>query len=108
MLHKIQECLRSDNCSEKKNRPTRSAVTTQPATIEPSVAVLVIACNRDTYIRRTLDSLLKLVHLHSLYAISGCVLCTDTDPALASSPSLSVKTVATPLLLMSSVAMATD
>jgi alpha-1,3-mannosyl-glycoprotein beta-1,2-N-acetylglucosaminyltransferase len=59
MLHQIQECLRFDNCSEKKNRPTRSAVTTQPATIEPSVAVLVIACNRDTYIRRTLDSLLK-------------------------------------------------
>lgn len=28
-------------------------------TIEPSIAVLVIACNRVDYIRRTLDELLK-------------------------------------------------
>ena len=61
MLQEVRDCLRFDNCSEKKDRPTRSAVRTQPATIEPSVAVLVIACNRETYVRRTLDSLLKLV-----------------------------------------------
>ena len=29
------------------------------ATMEPSIAVLVIACNRETYIKQTLDRLLK-------------------------------------------------
>lgn len=31
----------------------------EAATLEPSIAVLVIACNRENYIRQTLDNLLK-------------------------------------------------
>lgn len=41
-------------------KPKPSLKTRNPReTIEPSIAVLVIACNRVDYIRRTLDELLK-------------------------------------------------
>ena len=63
VLQQIHRCLRFDNCSQHAERgmATSAPGTTPPATIEPAVAVLVIACNRERYVRRTLDSLLKSV-----------------------------------------------
>ena len=55
----VQRCLRFGNCSERQERATRSSATRFPVTIDPPVAVLVITCNRESYVRRTLDSLLK-------------------------------------------------
>ena len=62
VLKEIHRCLRYDNCSVRTATGS-SPVTrvTVPATIEPSVAILVIACNRPSYVSRTLDSLLKCV-----------------------------------------------
>lgn len=39
---------------ESDNKPKRSV-----PSLEPIIALLVIACNRPTYIRQTLDTLLK-------------------------------------------------
>lgn len=41
---------------ESDNKPKRSV-----PSLEPIIALLVIACNRPTYIRQTLDTLLKWV-----------------------------------------------
>ena len=59
LLRQVHDCQRFENCSERHERATQASATTPPATIEPPIAVLVIACNRESYIRRTLDSLLK-------------------------------------------------
>ena len=66
LIQQVHLCLRFDNCSQRAERGTAmsTSVPTAPATIEPSVPVLVIACNRDKYIHRTLDALLKSVALH--------------------------------------------
>jgi alpha-1,3-mannosyl-glycoprotein beta-1,2-N-acetylglucosaminyltransferase len=61
VLREIHLCLRFDNCSQRAERAVSTSTkgTTPPATIEPPMAVLVIACNREDYVRRTLDSLLR-------------------------------------------------
>ena len=59
VLNEVHLCLKFNNCSEQV--PTQPSVATLPATIEPAMAVLVIACNRENYIKRTLDSLLRYI-----------------------------------------------
>lgn len=52
-------------------KPNRSATRRSAnKAIEPSIAVLVIACNRVDYVQQTLDELLKLVLHYCL--LKGC------------------------------------
>lgn len=61
-LEELRLCTKHGNCSQPDQelpslpqpRPARSM-----ATLEPSIAVLVIACNRPTHVTRTLDALFR-------------------------------------------------
>ena len=59
----------------ERGASTSTTGTTPPATIEPPMAVLVIACNREDYVRRTLDSVLRSVgHIYrgEGKGVTGC------------------------------------
>lgn len=62
MLADLKKPLSRLNHSSSSHAPhRRSAV----QSIEPSIAVLVIACNRVDYVKQTLDELLKYVTVFS-------------------------------------------
>lgn len=85
VLQQIHGCLKFDNCSQRVERggTTPTTGTTPPATIEPPIAVLVIACNREAYVKRTLDSLLKHRPSAGLFPIIVSQDCGHTPTAFA-------------------------
>ncbi len=71
----MKTCLHYGNCSQSRSSRAvgmgegPSPEAKQPegteATLEPSIPILVIACNRPDYVVQTLESLLRSVHAHA-------------------------------------------
>ncbi len=71
----MKTCLHYGNCSRSRSSravgmgegpsPEAKQPEVTEATLEPSIPILVIACNRPDYVVQTLESLLRSAHVHT-------------------------------------------